>query len=216
VAKVIFQNRREAGRALAEAIAQAPELKDAVVLGLARGGVPVAFEVAIACELALDVLIVRKLGAPACPEFAMGAVAGDGSVVLNQDALSELRVTPDQLHTLIERQRREIARLEHAYREGRPPLEFGESGVILVDDGLATGASMRAAIQSVRPRARQITIAVPVGAKSTCNALRKEVDRMICVAMPDPLDAVSIFYREFDPTSDDEVRALLREARRRH
>jgi predicted phosphoribosyltransferase len=216
VDEVIFQNRREAGRMLGTAVAAAlPNLRSAVVLGLARGGVPVAFEVACACRLPLDVMLVRKLGAPGCREFAMGAIASGGTVVLNSEVVQRLGVAEHQLQDLIERKRRELERLEQMYREGRPPVEFGEGGAILVDDGLATGASMRAAVQAVRLRAKHVTVAVPVGAPSTCAELSREVDRLICVSMPDPLDAVSLYYREFEPTGDDEVRALLAEARRR-
>jgi len=210
---VIFQDRRHAGRMLAEAVAAANlrELKTAVVLGLARGGIPVAFEVARACHLLLDVMLVRKLGAPRCREFAMGAIASGGTLVLNSEVVRRFGVTDHQLQELIERKTRELERLEHLYREGRPSVELGEGGVILVDDGLATGASMRAAVQAVRPRAKHVAVAVPVAAKSTCAELSQEVDKLICVSMPEPLDAVSLYYREFGPTSDDEVRDLLAE-----
>ena len=213
---VIFQDRREAGRMVGEAVSAAglPDLNSAVVLGLARGGVPVAFEVAHACRLALDVMLVRKLGAPRCPEFAMGAIASGGTVVLTPGAVQSLGVTEHQLEELIERKRQELERLEHVYREGRLPVEFGAGGVILVDDGLATGASMRAAVQAVRPRAKRVTVAVPLGATSTCAWLSQEVDRLICLSMPEPLEAVSLFYREFEPTSDAEVRELLAEGRK--
>jgi putative phosphoribosyl transferase len=214
---VIFQNRREAGRLLGEAVAMAspPDLVSAVVLGLARGGVPVAFELASLCNLPLDVMVVRKLGAPRCREYAMGAIASGGTVVLNPEVVQGFGVSEHQLNELIERKTKELERLEHMYREGRPPVEFGEGGVILVDDGLATGASMRAAVQAVRARAKRVTVAVPVGARSTCATLRQEVDCLVCVSMPEPLEAVSLFYREFLPTSDEEVRALLAEARKR-
>ena len=217
VDEVIFRDRRDAGRRLGSAVGAAglPELNSAVVLGLARGGVPVAFEVACACRLPLDVMLVRKLGAPRCLEFAMGAIASGGTVVLNPGTVQSLGVTEHQLEELIEHKRQELERLEQIYREGRPPVTFGAGGVILVDDGLATGASMRAAVQAVRPRAKHVTVAVPVGAMSTCALLSQEVDRLICVSMPEPLEAVSLFYREFEPTSDDEVRELLAEARRR-
>jgi putative phosphoribosyl transferase len=214
---VIFQDRRDAGWRLGEAVAAAglPDLNSAVVLGLARGGVPVAFEVARACRLPLDVMLVRKLGAPRCPEFAMGAIASGGTVVLTPGAAQSLGVSERQLEELIERKRQELERLEHVYREGRPPVEFGAGGVILVDDGLATGASMRAAVQAVRPQAKRVTVAVPVAARNICALLSQDVDRLICVSMPEPLEAVSLFYREFEPTSDDEVRGLLAEGRKR-
>jgi predicted phosphoribosyltransferase len=215
VNEVIFQDRTEAGQMLARIVATAPGLGPAVVLGLARGGVPVAYQVAVTCGFPLDVIIVRKLGAPRCREFAMGAIASGGAMVLNPDAVREFHVTEEQLHALIEQQRKEIDRLESTYREGRPPTEFGDSGVILVDDGLATGASMRAAVRAVRPRATQVTIAVPVAARSSVDEISSEVDRVICVSMPERLEAVSLFYRDFSPTSDDEVRALLADAGKR-
>jgi putative phosphoribosyl transferase len=215
VAEAIFQDRRDAGRVLAEAVLALPDLKDAVVLGLARGGVPVAFEVALACDLPLDVLIVRKLGVPRYRELAMGAFASGGAVVLNPDILEDFRISEQALHEVIHREKIEMERLEAIYREGLPAPEFGRDGVILVDDGLATGATMRAAVLSVRPRASRVTIAVPVAVKSTCNELAGEVDHMICAAMPERLEAVSLFYREFAPTSDEEVRALLSESRKR-
>ena len=191
-----------------------PNLKDAVVLGLVRGGVPVAYEVALACGVPLDVMMVRKLGAPGCREFAMGAVASGGAVVVNPAVVRDFGVSEEKLQHLIEGQRREIERLESLYREGRPPVEFGEGGVILVDDGLATGASMRAAVRAVRPRARRVTVAVPVAARSSCNELSREVDHMVCPFTPEALEAVSLFYSDFAPTSDEEVRALLAGGRR--
>jgi predicted phosphoribosyltransferase len=214
VSDVIFQDRTDAGRQLAQ-IVGAPGMSDAVVLGLARGGVPVAYQVAVTCGFPLDVIIVRKLGAPRCQEFAMGAIASGGAMVLNRDALREFNVTEAQLHQLIEVQRKEIERLENTYREGHQQAEFGGRGVILVDDGLATGASMRAAVQAVRPRARQVTIAVPVAARSSVDEIVNEVDRVICVSAPERLEAVSLFYRDFSPTTDEEVRALLADAGKR-
>jgi putative phosphoribosyl transferase len=214
---MIYQDRREAGRVLARAVLDAglPDLKDTIVLGLVRGGVPVAHEVALACGAPLDVMIVRKLGAPGCLEFAMGAVAGEGAMVVNQELVRNFGVSQEELAYMIETLKLEIERLESLYREGRPPVEFGEGGVILVDDGLATGASMRAAVRAVRPQVRRVIVAVPVAARSTCKELSREVDQMVCPMTPDPLDAVSLFYREFGPTSDEEVRALLAEARQR-
>ena len=209
----MFRDRRDAGRTLAQLVATLPNLKDAVVLGLPRGGVPVGFEVARACNLPLDILLVRKLGAPGQRELAMGAIASGGTIVLNQDVLHALRVPEHILNAVIEHEIRNLERMAIAYRKGRPPLEIDGRAVILVDDGLATGASMRAAARAVRPRAREVTIAVPVGAKSTCSNLRSEADRVICAEVPEPLDSVGRFYRNFDATTDDEVRSLLAEAR---
>ena len=212
-----YQDRTEAGRVLARALADAhlPDVENATVLGLVRGGVPVAYEVATTLGLPLDVMIVRKIGAPGNREYAMGAVASGGAIVLNPGVVRDFGVTEERLRHVIEVQKEEIERLENLYRQGRPPAEFGEGGVILVDDGLATGASMRAAIRAVRPLAKHVTVAVPVAARSTCAELSKEVDHMVCAMTPEPLEAVSLFYREFGPTGDDEVIALLADARRR-
>jgi putative phosphoribosyl transferase len=213
---MIYQDRREAGRVLAQAVAEAclPDVEEAVVLGLVRGGVPVAFEVAMALGLPLDMMIVRKIGAPGNVEFAMGAVASGGAIVLNADVVRDFGVSEEKLRHLIDIQKHEIERLETIYREGWPALPFGRGGVVLVDDGLATGASMRAAVRAVRPLARRVTVAVPVGARGTVNELGHEVDHMICAMIPEPLEAVGLFYQDFSPTSDEEVRRLLAEARR--
>jgi len=212
-----YQDRTEAGRVLARALADAhlPDVENATVLGLVRGGVPVAYEVATTLGLPLDVMIVRKIGAPGNREYAMGAVASGGAIVLNPGVVRDFGVTEERLRHVIEVQKEEIERLENLYRQGLPPAKFGEGGVILVDDGLATGASMRAAIRAVRPLAKHVTVAVPVAARSTCAELSKEVDHMVCAMTPEPLEAVSLFYREFGPTGDDEVIALLADARRR-
>jgi len=142
-------------------------------------------------------------------------VASEGATVVNDDVVRGFGVSKEKLAHMIDALKREIERLESLYRERRPPVEFGEGGVILVDDGLATGASMRAAVQAVRPRAKRVTVAVPVAARSTCNELSREVDCVVCPMTPDPLEAVSLFYREFGPTSDEEVRALFAEAKQR-
>jgi putative phosphoribosyl transferase len=208
-----FQDRKEAGRILSQALERKlPGLHDAVVLGLVRGGVPVASEVARACGLPLDILIVRKIGAPGQEELAMGATASGGSVVLNEEVMRSFRVSEQKLQFSIAREQESIARMERGYREGRPPIEIAGRTVILVDDGLATGASMRAAIRAVKQKAKNIVIAVPVGAGSTCEALANEAETIICPLTPEIFDAVSLFYREFDPISDEEVKALLRAA----
>ena len=186
-------------------------LEDGVVLGLVRGGVPVAYEVAKVRRLPLDILVVRKLGAPGQEELAMGAIASGGEVVFNEEVVRSFRASAQMLELMIEHEKESIARLEHIYREGRPPVEIDGRAVILVDDGLATGASMRAAIKAVKARARSVVVAVPAGARSTCEQIATEVDRVVCPVMPEVFDAVSLFYSEFEPTSDEEVRALLRE-----
>jgi putative phosphoribosyl transferase len=214
VSERAFQDRRDAGRILAKAVQELPGQEDGIVLGLVRGGVPVAYELAKACGLPLDILVVRKLGAPGQEELAMGAIASGGEVVLNEDVVRSFRVSGKMLQLMIEYEKESIARLEYIYREGRPPMEIEGRAVILVDDGLATGASMRAAIKAVKARARSVIVAVPVGARSTCEQLAKEADAFVCPVMPEVFDAVSLFYREFEPTSDEEVRALLHEGRR--
>jgi putative phosphoribosyl transferase len=211
VSERVFQDRREAGQVLGEMVAALPDLKDGVVLGLVRGGVPVAFEVAKACGLPLDILVVRKLGVPGQEELAMGAIASGGGVVLNDHVLRSFRISEKKLEQVMERELQELERRERLYREGREAAEIGGRAVVLVDDGLATGATMRAAIRAVKGRARRVVVAVPVGAKSTCEELRREVDDVVCALMPEPLDAVSLFYCEFRATSDDEVKELMKE-----
>lgn len=212
VSERAFQNRREAGHLLGALVAEISDLSDGVVLGLVRGGVPVAFEVAKACGLAMDILVVRKLGVPGQEELAMGAIASGGGLVLNDHVLSAYRVSTKKLEHVIERERQELERRERLYRDGHPAVEIDGRVVILVDDGLATGASMRAAIRAVRGRARRVVVAIPVGARSTCEELRHEADQVVCALAPEPLDAVSLFYQEFSPTTDDEVRNLMLKA----
>ena len=209
VSERVFQDRREAGQVLGAMVSALPDLRDGVVLGLVRGGVPVAFEVAKACDLPLDVLVVRKLGVPGQEELAMGAIASGGGVVLNHHVLRSYRITEKKLEHVIERERQELEQRERLYRDGHSALEIQGRVVVLVDDGLATGASMRAAIRAVKGRARRVVVAVPVGAASTCEELRGEADEVVCALMPEPLDAVSLYYREFGPTSDEEVKALM-------
>ena len=206
----VFADRCEAGRVVGEMVAKLPDIADGVVLGLVRGGVPVAFEVAKACSLPLDILVVRKLGVPWQPELAMGAVASGGAIVLNEDVLRSCRITGAQLEQATRREREELRRREALYRRGQPPAPIKGRAVILVDDGLATGASMRVAIRAVRDAARRVIVAVPVGAKTTCEELKTMADEVVCALIPEPLEAVSQFYRQFEPTLDDEVRDLLR------
>ena len=168
-----------------------------------------AFEVARKCRLPLDILVVRKLGVPGQPELAMGAIASGGGVVLNESIIRSCRVSENKLENVVAREMLELKRREALYREGRPPLDLAGRAVVLVDDGLATGASMRAAIRAVKARARRVIVAVPVGAKSICSELALEVDEVVCALVPEPLDAVSLFYQEFGQTSEDEVKGLL-------
>ena len=211
---MLYQDRREAGRILAREVARLPDLNYAIVLGLPRGGVPVAFEVARACKLPLDVIAVRKIGVPDQRELAMGAIAGEGTIVLNQHILRELNISADTLRIVTEREKKLLEEEGQLFRNGLPPLDLTGRTTLLVDDGLATGATMRAAVRAVRAQARRIIIAVPVGAGSTCGDLASEADLVICPAKPKPFDAVGQFYHHFEPTSDDEVRALLAQARR--
>jgi predicted phosphoribosyltransferase len=212
----MFQNRRDAGRVLARIVAKADDLHDAIVLGLARGGVPVAYEVACQLNLPLDVFIVRKLGVPGEEELAMGAVASGGTVVINPSIVHHLGISPEVVQAAIKREEIEIERRQRAYRDGHPPLRVEDRTAILVDDGLATGASMLAAARALRPRAERVIVAVPVAAENTCNELRSEVDDVICANTPEHFFAVGAFYRDFSQTTDEEVRSLLLQARSRH
>jgi len=203
-----FEDRRVAGVALAQQLGQYRGRPDAIVLGLPRGGVPVAYEVARALEVPLDVYIVRKLGLPGHEEFAMGAIASGGTVVVNPDV--EQLVSQHIIDVVAAQEGRELERREHLYRGDRPPLDLAGRVVILVDDGLATGSTMRAAAGAVRKQgAARVVVAVPVAASETCTALRAEVDEVVCAYTPEPFRAVGLWYRDFDQTSDDEVRQLL-------
>lgn len=211
----MFDDRRDAGRALATLVATLPDLHRAILLALPRGGVPVAFEVARACTLPLDVLTVRKLGAPGQPELAIGAVASGGISVLNPQMVEHFHISAEELRAMIAREHAEIARRELVYRDGAPPLAIEGRTAILIDDGLATGATMRAAARAVRPRAGRVIVAVPVAAADACRDLESEADRVLCLSAPREFQAVGQFYRDFAPTGDEEVRALLAVARQR-
>ncbi|AKK27307.1 erythromycin esterase family protein [Mycobacterium sp. EPa45] len=206
----VFRDRREAGRVLAHLLDGYRGRDGLVVLGLARGGVPVAWEVAAALGAPLDAFIVRKLGAPGHNEFAMGALASGGRVVVNDDVIRALRVTPQELRDVTEREARELVRREGAYRGGRPPLDLAGKTVILVDDGLATGASMLAAVQALREMdPAEIVVAVPAAPQSTCREFAGLVDDLVCASMPTPFLAVGESFWNFEQVSDTEVRDLL-------
>ncbi|OBH12239.1 hypothetical protein A5695_17115 [Mycobacterium sp. E1747] len=206
----VFRDRSEAGRVLANLLGAYRDRPDVIVLGLARGGIPVAWEVAAALHAPLDAFIVRKLGAPGHEEFAVGALASGGRVVVNDDVVRGLRITPQELRAVAEREGRELIRREAAYRDGRPPVDVAGKTVILVDDGLATGASMSAAVQALREaEPAHIVIAVPAAPESTCREFAGQVDDVVCASMPTPFLAVGESFWDFRQVTDDEVRRLL-------
>ncbi len=208
----LFRDRSEAGGKLAERLANYGP--DTLVLALPRGGVPVAFEVAKALGAPLDVLVVRKLGAPGHEELAMGAIASGGVRVLNHDVVRSLRVSEHEIAAAVEREENELSRRERLYRGERLYPKVEGRSVILIDDGVATGATMRAAILALRQQnPKRIVAAVPVGAPDTCELLRREADEVVCVATPEPFYGVGRWYTMFPQTSDEEVRELLSRAR---
>jgi putative phosphoribosyl transferase len=206
----IFQDRREAGRALAERLAGRKDFQDPVVLALPRGGVPVGAEVARALGAPLDILVVRKLGLPGQPELAMGAVASGGIEVRNPDVILQAGVEEDAFRAVAARETREVVRREAAYRGQRTPVEIRGRTVLLVDDGIATGSTVRAAIQALRLHgAERVVLAVPVAPPDVRDALTAESDEVVCVSSPSPFYAISPWYREFPQLSDAEVREIL-------
>ena len=209
-ARRTFRDRREAGRVLAEELASYRGMDDLVVLGLARGGVPVGWEVASHLGAPLDVFLVRKLGVPQWQELAMGAIAIGGGVVVNDSLIRNLGISDEQLAAAIERETEELQRREQAYRGGRPPIDIAGKTAILVDDGIATGASMRAAVRAVRAaEPAQVVVAVPVGPPSACRELAEEADDVVCATMPPGFEAVGQVFEDFHQVTDDEVRELL-------
>ncbi len=209
----IYADRVDAGQRLAKALADYAGREDVLVLGLPRGGVPVAAEVAKALDAPLDVMIVRKLGAPWQPELAMGAIASGDVQLLNEQVVRMLGIDDATIDEIARREARELARRERAYRGERPPFEARGRQVILVDDGMATGATMRAAVAAVRAMApARVIVAVPTAALDTCELVRAEADRVVCLDTPEPFMAVGCWYRNFEQTSDAEVRDLLEEA----
>jgi predicted phosphoribosyltransferase len=210
-----FSDRSEAGRLLAAKLAAYANRPDVLVLALPRGGVPVAFEVARALNAPLDVFIVRKLGVPGQEELAMGAVATGGVRVLNDEIVRVLRIPDDLIKAVMTQEQQELERREHLYRGNCPPPDVRGRTVILVDDGLATGATMYAAIQALRQQQPAlIVVAVPTAAPESCEDLRAEVDEVICATTPEPFYAVGLWYENFSQTTDEEVRDLL--ARSKH
>lgn len=208
-----FRDRTEAGKALGAALERLSGRDDVVVLGLPRGGVPVALEVARALNAPLDVFVVRKLGVPGHEEYAMGAIASGGVRVLNQAAVRGLSISDELIERVAERERRELERRERIYRGAHAPLDVEGRVAVLVDDGLATGASMRAAIAALRRlRPARIVVAVPVGSAATCAELRREADEVVCPLMPLSFQAVGLWYDDFAQTTDAEVQAALEAA----
>jgi putative phosphoribosyl transferase len=210
-----FADRCAAGRQLAAKLSAYAAREDVIVLGLPRGGVPVAYEVALALEAPLDVMLVRKLGVPRQPELAFGAIASGGVLVLNPDVLAQARIGPARIDEITAEQLRELERREQLYRAGLPALALRGRTAVIVDDGLATGATMRAAVRAVRQLGAAPVVAVPVAPRQTCGALRRDTDEVVCLIMPEPFRAVGLWYRDFTPTSDEHVRELLASADRR-
>jgi putative phosphoribosyl transferase len=215
MAAVRFRDRAEAGRLLAEALRAYAGCDGVRLLALPRGGVPVAFEIARVLAAPLDVFVVRKLGVPGHEELALGAIASGGARVINSRLVEELGIPPERLEAIEAAERLELARREHAYRGDRPALDLAGRTVILVDDGLATGATMLAAIRAVRQdHPARVVVAVPVAQHDVCEALGGEADEVVCLRTPEPFRSVGMWYHDFSQTGDEEVRALLGRARR--
>jgi putative phosphoribosyl transferase len=209
-----FYDRFDAGRRLAERLARYRDRVDVFVLALPRGGVPVAFEVAKALHAPLDVFLVRKLGLPGHEELAMGAVANGNIEVLNEEVVGPRRISQELIASVAQRERERIRQQREFYRHGAPPPDVEGQVAILVDDGLATGATMRAALAALRKqRPKRLIIAVPVGALETCNELKREADEVVCLLSPHQFYSVGMWYRDFGPTSDDTVKQLLKQGR---
>jgi predicted phosphoribosyltransferase len=211
--KLQFEDRRDAGRHLAAMLTGYARKPDVIVLALPRGGVPVAYEVARALQAPLDVFLVRKLGVPGQEELAMGAIASGGVTVLNSEVVGYLRIPPEIIGHVADREQRELERRERLYRDGRPLPDIHGKTVILVDDGLATGSSMRAAINALKKlQPARVVVAVPVAPVSTVKDFERDVDEVVSALTPEPFDGVGRWYHDFSQTSDEEVRDLLREA----
>jgi predicted phosphoribosyltransferase len=209
----LFKDRRGAGRKLAEQLAAYAGRPDVIVLALPRGGVPVAYEVASALAAPLDIFIVRKLGLPGHEELALGAIASGGVQVLNDEIVQTLKIPQRVIDTVAQRELAELQRREQAYRGNRSAPDVRDRTVILIDDGLATGASMRAAVAGLRAlNPAEIVVAVPTAAPETCAALEPEVDRVVCAMTPEPFYGVGRWYEDFSQTTDEEVRLFLEQA----
>jgi predicted phosphoribosyltransferase len=210
----LFQDRADAGRQLAAALLALPHDEGTIVLALPRGGVPVGYEVACALHAPLDVAIVRKLGAPQNKEYAMGAIASGGVIIVDKEMVQAMGVTDSALNAIVETERAELLRREQTYREGRPPPNIDGRSLVIVDDGIATGATMRAAIAAIKKhRPGSIVVAVPVAAGDTLEAIKAEVNDVVCLATPSPFRAVGLWYASFQQTTDRQVGELLAKAR---
>jgi putative phosphoribosyl transferase len=213
---MIFTNRQEAGRVLAERLEKYASRADVTVLGVPRGGVPVAFEVASALRAPLDIFVLRKLGVPGHEELAFGAISSGGVRILNTDIVNKLGISEAEITAATKQETKELERRELLYRGNRPSLNVQGRTVILVDDGVATGASLRAAIQAIRKlRPASLVVATPVAPRATYNQLRHELDELVCAELPDPFYGVGQFYEDFSQVGDEEVIALLERAQRR-
>ncbi len=210
----IYRDRADAGRRLAELLIEYADRQDVLVLALPRGGVPVAFEIAKDLSAPLDVFVVRKLGVPGQPELAMGAIASGGVRVLNRDVVRALRISEHTIESVAESERDELARRETVYRGERAPLEIEGRTIILVDDGLATGATMKAAVEAVREQhPKEVIVAVPTASPDVVAAFRRIADNVVCAATPTPFHAVGASYERFDQTTDKEVQDYMARAR---
>lgn len=213
---MLFRDRTEAGKKLAQKLKAYANRPDVLVLGLPRGGVPVAFEVAMTLNAPLDVFLVRKLGVPGRTEFAMGAIASCGVRILNREIIEERNISEEAIVRAAAQEQRELSRREYAYRGDRPFLDLSDRTVILVDDGMATGATMLAATVAVRQKhPKRIIAAVPVSAREICHEFQLEVDEIICAETPRPFNSVGLWYENFSQTTDAEVRNLLQQAAER-
>jgi putative phosphoribosyl transferase len=209
-----FRDRADAGRALAAALHHYANRNDVMVLALPRGGAPVAYEVARELGAPLDIFLVRKLGIPGHEEYAMGAIAEGGAIVLNRDLIRSLGIPPRAVESVIAQERVELERRAKLYRQGRTPPQVRDRVVILIDDGLATGSTMRAAVQALRSlRPARVVVAVPVAPAQTCEALGDVADEIVCLRTPEPFHAVGLWYADFAQTLDNDVRELLEQAR---
>lgn len=208
---MFFQSRSDAGRKLAQALVQYKDCKDTVILALPRGGVIVADQIATILNLPLDLIVTRKIGAPNNPEYAIGAITEKGEGIFNEKEISNLNIGSDYLALAIKKEQTEANRRLRAYRNQKSPLNLKDKRAIIIDDGIATGLTMRAAIKSVKDRnAKEIVVAVPVSARDSLEIIEAEVDKFICLETPSLFGAIGVFYKEFEQTSDEEVVNIMK------